>query len=51
MTHPTANSTDVSPAQPGAAAARLASLSAEVWVGQMAAHPVYATALGDRYSR
>ena len=32
----------------GNAAARLASLSAEAWDSQMAAHPVAATALGDR---
>ena len=48
MTNPTTDSTHGSPAEPGAPAARLASLCAEVWNSQMAAHPVYATALGDR---
>src|SRR5258706_16231233 len=40
MTHQTAESID-SPAP-------LASLADEAWDSQMAAHPVYATALGDR---
>src|SRR3954471_13169437 len=31
-----------------AAAARLAALAAEAWDSQMAAHPLYATSLGDR---
>jgi uncharacterized protein (DUF885 family) len=48
MTNPTTDSTHGSPTEPCAPAARLASLCAEVWNSQMAAHPVYATALGDR---
>jgi uncharacterized protein (DUF885 family) len=48
MTNPTAHPTLGSSAQPGAPATRLASLCAAVWDSQMAAHPVYATALGDR---
>src|SRR6476660_7028694 len=47
MTHPTARSTDTA-ADAQDASARLASLAAGVWDSQMAAHPVYATALGDR---
>ena len=35
-------------AQGGDPAARLATLAADMWDSQMAAHPVYATALGDR---
>jgi len=48
MTHPTAPATDTPADEPGARSARLASLAAEIWDSQMAAHPVYATALGDR---
>src|SRR5258705_891931 len=48
MTDPTDDHAGRTESEPGNAAARLASLSAEAWDSQMAAHPVYATALGDR---
>src|SRR4051794_24972323 len=35
-------------AAPGFASSALADLAERVWDGHMAAHPVYATALGDR---
>src|SRR6266852_185334 len=35
-------------AGPNDASRRLASLAAEAWDGQMAAHPIFATALGER---
>src|SRR5258705_10088843 len=48
MTRPTAPSAASPADEPGAPAARLASLAVGIWDSQMAAHPVYATALGDR---
>ena len=48
MTDPTAQPTGPNAADPDGVAARLAVLAAEAWDNQMAAHPVYATALGDR---
>jgi uncharacterized protein (DUF885 family) len=36
------------PTEANAASTRLAALAAEAWDSQMAAHPIYATALGDR---
>ena len=40
--------TDPTAADPTGASARLAALAAEAWDSQMAAHPLFATALGDR---
>jgi uncharacterized protein (DUF885 family) len=48
MTDPTDHPAGSTASEPGDAAARLASLSVEAWDSQMAAHPVYATSLGDR---
>jgi uncharacterized protein (DUF885 family) len=48
MTPSAAPATDTPGDEPGGPATRLASLAAEIWDSQMAAHPVYATELGDR---
>jgi len=48
MTERSAHSIDPSTDGPGGPAPRLATLAAAVWDSQMAAHPVYATSLGDR---
>src|SRR5258706_12316180 len=48
MTDPPDDQAGGTESERGTAAARLASLSAEAGDSQMAAHPVYATALGDR---
>jgi uncharacterized protein (DUF885 family) len=48
MTDSTALPPDRTDRQPGDSAAGLAALVAAMWDSQMAAHPVYATALGDR---